>query len=113
MRFLDKITGKDMNKKMDDFEKRVSKLPSDYQICFKEVKNNLWLHSDFTGRNLMNVFEEVVSMFEEASQYSNVGLLLDTSVEEFCRELMGDDVNTYQDKCKRKLNKNIRKKLGE
>ncbi len=57
MNFLEKITGSDMTKQMKSFEARAKVLPAEYQTAWEEIISNLWIHGDFTGRNLMPVLD--------------------------------------------------------
>ncbi|MGL4335795.1 MAG: DUF1048 domain-containing protein [Turicibacter sp.] len=115
MNFFDKITGRDMTKEFKKFELRAKKLPADYQVAWKEIMENLWVHSDFTGRNLMPILDEALVLLEEtASNGQLVEDVLGVDVHEFCLALVGTDgLNTYRDKWRKQLNKNIAKKLGK
>ena len=64
MNFWGKITGSDMTKEMKNFESRAKKLPADYQAAWGKIKDNLWPHSDFTGRNLMPILNGVLGRSE-------------------------------------------------
>ncbi len=62
MNFWNKVTGNDMKAEMKDFEERVSKLSKAYQEAWGEIKNNLWIYTNFSGRNLIQIFENVVDI---------------------------------------------------
>ncbi|MGL4760146.1 MAG: DUF1048 domain-containing protein [Sarcina sp.] len=115
MNFLDKITGNDMTREFKSFECRVIKLPMEYQLAWEEIKKDIWQYSDFTGRNLMPIFDSILTMFEEtALEGLSVQAVLGKNIKEFCFELMGENKpSTFRDKWRRKLNSNIEKKLGE
>ena len=115
MNFLEKVTGSDMTKKMKTFESRAKKLPSDYQLAWEEIKSNLWTHSDFTGRNLMPIFDGVLSLLEEAaSEGQSVGEVLGEDIRGFCLALAGEEgAESFRDKWREQLNNNIKKKLGK
>lgn len=51
MNFFERVTGSDITKAMNDFDKRVKKLPTDYQMAWTEIMNHLEPYRDFTGRN--------------------------------------------------------------
>lgn len=115
MNFLDKITENDMSREFKSFESRVIKLPRDYQLAWEEVKKDIWQYSDFTGRNLMPIFDSILTMFEEiALEGLSVQAVLGNDVKEFCFELMGENKpSTFRDKWRRKLNSNVEKRLGK
>ncbi len=114
MNFWDKITGSDMTKEMKGFEARAQKLPSDYQAAWEETKAHLWLHADFTGRNLMPILDGVLGFFEEAAaDGQRAEAVLGTDIEGFCAALAGGEgAKTYRDKWREQLNRNVAKKLG-
>ncbi len=115
MTFMEKITGSDMTKEFKGFEARVKKLPADYQVAWEKVKNHIWPHSDFTGRNLMSVLEGVVDLFEEtAADGLNVREVLGDDVESFCSELIGEESSkSFRNTWRKQLNNNIARKLGK
>ena len=113
MNFLEKVTGSDMTKEMKTFELRAQKLPADYQEAWKKIKANLWPRSDFTGRNLMPIFDGVLGLFEESSaEGENVQEVLGDDIEGFCLALVGQDgAKSFRNKWRKQLNNNIAKKL--
>lgn len=115
MNFWDKITGNDMTKELKEFESRAIKLPADYQEAWKQIKENLWYHSDFTGRNLMPILESAITMLEEtAANGQKVQEVLSNDIKGFCLELVGEDrANTFRDKWRKELNNNVAKKLNK
>lgn len=114
MNFWEKITGSDMTNKYKNFEARTKNLPKDYQVAWEEVQDNLWIYSDFTGRNLIPILEGVLEMFEETSANGqSIKEVLGEDIKEFCTELIGEDSNSFEDKWRKKLNSNIAKKLGK
>ena len=115
MNFWDKITGNDMTKELKNFESRVKKLPADYQEAWEKIKANLWPHSDFTGRNLMSIFDGVLGLLEEATaEGQSIQEVLGDDIEGFCLALAGEEgAKSYRDKWRQQLNNNIAKKLGK
>lgn len=114
MNFFERITGSDMTKEFKRFEDRVKKLPLDYQEVWGEIEENIWEHSNFTGRNLIPIIENALVILEETSiNGKSVKEVLGSDIKEFCLELVGEESNSFHDKCRRKLNKNITKKLGK
>jgi Uncharacterized protein conserved in bacteria len=115
MNFWEKITGSDMTKEMKNFESRARQLPADYQAAWKKINANLWQHSDFTGRNLMPIFDGVLGLLEEAAADGQSILeVLGDDIQGFCSALAGEEgAKSYRDKWREQLNKNIAKKLGK
>ncbi|MTI94628.1 MAG: DUF1048 domain-containing protein [Firmicutes bacterium] len=115
MNFWEKITGNDMTKEFKAFESRVKKLPADYQAAWEEIDDNLWLHSDFTGRNLMPILDGVLGLLEEAAaDGQSVQEVFGDDIKGFCLAVAGEEgAKSYRDKWREQLNKNIAKKLGK
>lgn len=114
MNFFEKITGSDMTKEMKSFEARASILPPEYQAAWEEIKRNLWLHADFTGRNLMPILNSALELLEVTSaDGQSVEEVLGNDIKGFCAALVGDEgAKNYRDKWREQLNKNVLKKLG-
>lgn len=115
MKFIEKITGSDITKKMDSLEERVSKLPKDYCDIWIEIKEVLWNYSDFTGRKVVNVLESIVEMLEE-NVLNNLSAkdAFGDNINDFCRDIaQTEDLVTFQDKWRKQLNKSALKKLGK
>lgn len=115
MNLWEKITGSDMTKQFKAFEARAQKLPSDYQAAWEEIKSNIWVHSDFTGRNLMPIFDGVLGLLEvAAADGQSVQEVLGDDIKAFCSALAGEEgAKSYRDKWREQLNHNIAKKLGK
>lgn len=115
MNFWEKITGSDMTKEMKFFEARAKKLPAEYQATWEKIKENLWPHSDLTGRNLMPILDGVLGLLEErAADGQSVQEVLGDDIEGFCSELVGEEgAKSFRDKWRKQLNNNISKKLGK
>ncbi|SFF34483.1 DNA-binding ferritin-like protein (Dps family) [Paenibacillus algorifonticola] len=115
MNLWEKITGSDMTKELKAFEARAKKLPADYQAAWDEIKANLWLHSDFTGRNLMPILDGVLGLLEEtAADGQIVQEVLGDDIKGFCSALAGEEgAKSYRDKWREQLNHTIAKKLGK
>lgn len=115
MNFWDKITGRDMTKEFIAFESRVKELPADYQAAWESIKTNLWPHSDFSGRNLMPVFDGVLGLLEiAAADGQSVHEVLGDDIKGFCAALAGEEgAKSYRDKWREQLNHNIANKLGK
>lgn len=115
MNFWERITGSDMTKELKTFESRAKKLPADYQAAWKKIYTNLWAHSDFTGRNLMPIFDGVLGLLEEtATDGQSVQEVLGDDIKGFCSALAGEEgAKSFRDKWREQLNNNITKKLGK
>ena len=115
MNFWEKITGDDMTREMKSFESRSKKLPADYQGAWEEIKSNIWLHSDFTGRNLIPILDGILRFLEEsAADGQSVQDVLGDDIKGFCSALTGEEgAKFYRNKWREQLNKNIAKKIGK
>ena len=114
MTFWEKVTGNDMTKEFKSFEDRAKKLPVDYQEAWVKIKENLWQHSNFTGRNVMPIIETALVILEEtAIDGKSIQDVLGDDIKGFCLELVGEDSYSFRDKWRKQLNKNIAKKLGK
>ena len=114
MNFWETITGSDMTKEMKALESRAEKLPSDYQAAWEEIKTTIHPHSDFTGRNLMPIFNGVLGLLEEsAAEGQVVQEVLGNDIKGFSMALVGEEgAKSYRDKWRDQLNANVDKKLG-
>ncbi|MCP3027754.1 DUF1048 domain-containing protein [Halobacillus sp. A5] len=114
MNFFERITGSDMTKEMKAFEERAKLLPAEYQAAWKEIINNLWIHGDFTGRNLMPFIESSLELLEvTAADGQSIEEVLGDDIKGFCSALVGDEgAKTYRDKWRDQLNNNVARKLG-
>lgn len=115
MNFWDKVTGRDMTRKMKAFDARVKNLPADYQAAWEKIKLHLWPHSDLTGRNIMPILDGVLGLLEEtAAEGQSVHEALGDDISGFCAALAGEDgARSYRDKWRRQLNNTIAKRLGK
>lgn len=115
MNLWDKVTGNDMTKELKAFNSRAKKLPVDYQAAWEKISLNLWTHSDFTGRNLMPIFDGVIALLEEAvADGLSVQEVLGDDIKGFCSALASEEgAKSYRDKWREELNNNIAKKLGK
>ncbi|MHA6482693.1 DUF1048 domain-containing protein [Paenibacillus sp. strain BS8-2] len=115
MNFWELITGNDMKKEWKAFEARVTKLPADYQAAWGEVAANLFPHSNFSGRNLMPIFDGVLGLLEEsAAEGQHIQEVLGDDMKGFCAALAGESgAKSYRDKWRKQLNHTIAKKLGK
>ena len=115
MNIWEKITGSNMTKELKAFNSRAKRLPADYQEAWEKINLNLWPHSDFTGRNLMQIIDGVLGLLEEAAaDGQSVQEVLGDDIKGFCSALAGEEgAKSYRDKWREQLNNNIAKKLGK
>jgi len=115
MNFWELITGSEMTKEWKNYKKRVKKLPPDYQEAWGEINDYLWQNSDFTGRNILSTIEGILGFFEESvAEGLSAKEILGDDIKGFCAALIGEDnTNSFRDKWRKQLNKNINKKLGK
>lgn len=115
MNFWDKITGSDMTKEFRSFESRAKQLPVDYQAAWEKIKEYLWPHSDFTGRNLMPVLGGVLSLLEEtAADGRGVHEVLGDDIKGFCAAVASEEgAKSWRDNWREQLNRNVARRLGK
>ena len=115
MNFWETITGNDITKELKNFELRIKKLPTDYQLAWEKIKANVWSNSDFTGRNLIPILEGVLRLLEEtAADGQSVKEVLGDDIKGFCSALVSEEgAKSFRDKWRQQLNNNIAKKLGK
>lgn len=88
MNFFERITGNDITKAAKNFEARVQKLPESYQAACKEIVNYLLPYGDFSGRNLLPVFNGLMELLKiAAADGQNIEEVLGSDVQSFCKEI--------------------------
>ncbi|MBR7836379.1 DUF1048 domain-containing protein [Actinospica durhamensis] len=114
MNFWQTITGSDLSRDWKAFEARAEALPEDYRAAWSQIKAELMGHGDFTGRNLTPIVDAVLGLLEESAQEGqDIHEVLDGDIKGFCAALVGgEDAQTYRDRWRRQLNRNVAKKLG-
>jgi len=115
MNLVEKITGTDMTKALRGYEARAAKLPTDYREAWEQIKTTLWSYSDFTGRNLMPILDNVLGLLEEsAADGQSAREALGDDIPGFCAGLAGEEgAASYRDKWRRQLNRNVARRLGK
>ena len=115
MKFIDKITGNDMKRQLQDMQLRINKLPKEYQEAWEKIQSYIFPYSDLTGRNLMPIFENIVEFLEESAiDCLPVDNIFGGDYEVFSQELLGgENSKFYRDKWRKKLNDTINKKLSK
>lgn len=104
-----------MSKEWKAFESRAKKLPTAYQAAWGKITTNLWIYSDFSGRNLMPILDGVLGLLEEAAMDGqSIQEVLGDDIKGFCSALAGEEgVKSYRDKWRDQLNITVAKKLGK
>lgn len=91
-------------------EKRAKLLPHDYRVAYEEIKQYIWKSS---GVSTIDVFKVLLDLFEEgAANDKKVLDITGSDVAAFCDELVRGEQSYFED-CRKKLNKNIAKKLDK
>ncbi|MFG1869580.1 DUF1048 domain-containing protein [Micromonospora arborensis] len=113
MSFWETITGSDLTREWKAFEARAQTLPADYQAAWEQMKGNLYLYGDFSGRNLMPILDSALGLLEEASADGlSVHEVLGDDIPGFCQALAGGkEARTYRDRWREQLNRNVARKL--
>ncbi|MEU1723278.1 DUF1048 domain-containing protein [Actinomadura sp. ATCC 39365] len=114
MNFWETITGSDLTREYKAFEARAAALPADHRAAWDEIKGHLFHYSDFTGRNLMPIFDGVLGLLEEtAADGQNVHEVLGDDIPGFCAALAGETGGrSFRDRWREQLNRNVARKLG-
>lgn len=115
MNFWDKVTGSDLTREMKGFELRASRLPADAQAAWEKIRQNLMACSDFSGRSIMPILDDVLGLLEESVMDGRpVQAVLGDDLEGFCSALASEaGVRSYRDKWRQKLNRDVARKLGK
>ncbi|MFB7719837.1 MULTISPECIES: DUF1048 domain-containing protein [unclassified Nocardia] len=114
MNFWEKVTGSDLTREYGAFDARAEVLPAEYRAAWDEIKANLAVYSDFSGRNLMPILDGALGLLEEsAAEGQSVQDALGNDIQGFCAAIAGEEgAKTYRDKWRKQLNKNVATKLG-
>jgi len=114
MSFWETITGSDLTRQWKAFEARAEALPAGYRAAWEQIKGNLPLYGDFTGRNLTPIVDAALGLLEEASADGlSVDEVFGDDIPGFCAALAGGrGAKTYRDRWREQLNRNVARKLG-
>lgn len=115
MNFYDKVTGHDLTKLQRAYDQRIAQLPQDYQSVWRQLNQEIWQFTDFSGRNLYPILADVVGLFEEsAAEGLAVSAVIGSSLNNFITELAHvEGAKDYRDKLRAQLNQTIAKKLAK
>jgi len=114
MSFWDTITGNDLTREWKAFEVRAATLPADHRAAWEEIKAHLFFYGDFTGRNLMPIFDSALGLLEEtAADGQGIREALGDDIGGFCAALAGGEgARTFRDRWREQLNRNVARKLA-
>lgn len=114
MSFWETITGSDLTTQWTAFEARAAALPADHQAAWEQIKGNLFPHAGFTGRNLIPIVDAALGLLEQASaDGQSAHDVLGDDIPGFCMALAGGEgAQTYRDRWREQLNRNVARKLG-
>ncbi|KAA2252856.1 DUF1048 domain-containing protein [Solihabitans fulvus] len=115
MNLWDLVTGSDLTRELKAFDARAEALPADYRGAWDQIKAHLFLHGDFTGRNLMPILDGALGLLEEtAAEGQGVHDVLGDDIQGFCTALAGgQEARTYRDRWREQLNRNVARKLDQ
>lgn len=111
MSFFEKIVGSfDEKKEWRAIEARAKALPNDYANAFKAIQKYMWSTDGATDwQDSKRIYNSLLDLFEEgAAEQRKVTDLTGDDVATFCDGLI-EDVETWKDKSRQKLNDTIRK----
>ncbi|MEV0650998.1 DUF1048 domain-containing protein [Phytomonospora sp. NPDC050363] len=113
MNFWETITGSDLTRDWQAFEVRAADLPPEHRKAWEEIKAHLFAYGDFSGRNLMPIFDHALGLLEEtAADGLSVHEALGDDVGGFCAALAGGQgAKTFRDRWREQLNRNVARKL--
>jgi DNA-binding ferritin-like protein (Dps family) len=114
MNFWEAMTGSDLTREWKAFEARAEVLPTDHRLAWGEIKGHILSYSDFTGRNLMPIFDSALGLLEEtAADGQSVREVLGDDIEGFCAALAGGEgARNHRDRWREQLNRNVATKLA-
>ncbi|HUC27093.1 MAG TPA: DUF1048 domain-containing protein [Streptosporangiaceae bacterium] len=114
MNLWEAMTGSDLTRDWQAFEARAEVLPADYRAAWGQIKAHLLCYGDFTGRNLMPIFDGALGLLEEtAADGLSIHQVLGDDIKGFCAALAGGEgARSYRDRWRAQLNRNVARKLG-
>lgn len=114
MNVWERITGNDLTRAFKAFEARAQTLPPDYEGAWQKIKTQLWSYGDFSGRNLLPIFDSVLGLLEESALDGlAIEEVLGEDLHGFCAALVGHEgAKSVRDRWREQLNQSIAKKLG-
>ncbi|MFY7066223.1 DUF1048 domain-containing protein [Nocardiopsis changdeensis] len=114
MNLWETVTGSDLTREWKAFEARAAALPAGHREAWEQIKAHLYPYSDFSGRNLMPIFDGALGLLEEtAADGQDVRDVLGDDVAGFCAALAGGEgARSHRDRWREQLNRNVARKLA-
>ncbi|MCP2275363.1 DNA-binding ferritin-like protein (Dps family) [Nocardia amikacinitolerans] len=114
MNLWNTLTGKDITREYEALEARAAALPGEHHTAWQQIKAELSIYSDFTGRNLIPILDSVLELLEQtAADGQDVHEALGDDIPGFCAAITGaEGARNFRDKWRAQLNKNVAKKLN-
>ncbi|OPC83675.1 hypothetical protein B4N89_24475 [Embleya scabrispora] len=114
MNFRETVTGSDLTREWKAFEARAKALPDGHRAAWEQIKANLFLYGDFTGRNLLPILDGALGLLEESvADGQGVHEVLGDDIPGFCAALVGGKgARTHRDRWREQLNGNVARKLS-
>ncbi|MDR2197133.1 MAG: DUF1048 domain-containing protein [Coriobacteriales bacterium] len=92
---------------------RAEALPEDYRYVFKQIQKHMWMFASGSGYDMLEIHYGLLDLFESGAASGKPVLeVTGNDVAAFCDELMRN-ATTYTEDWRKKLNRDIAKKLGE
>jgi DNA-binding ferritin-like protein (Dps family) len=116
MNLIDKVTGNDMTRAVKAMDARAAQLPPEFVSAWADIKNDMWPYSDLTGRNLISLLDNALSLLEEsAADGQSIDEVFGGDIKGFCAALVGANGShaaaTFRDRWRHQLNDTIARKL--
>jgi len=100
-------------KKHKEHMARVAALPEEYQFVFQKMQWYMWSFAEGTGHDMMKIQDDLIELFEaNAADGKHVLDVTGKDVVAFYDELLRD-AKMWSDSYRKKLNRDIAKKLRE
>ncbi|MEU0490239.1 DUF1048 domain-containing protein [Nocardiopsis sp. NPDC006139] len=114
MNLWETVTGSDLTREWKAFEVRAAALPTGHREAWEQIKAHLYPYSDFSGRNLMPIFDGALGLLEEtAADGQDVRDVLGDDIAGFCAALAGGEgARSHRDRWREQLNRNVARKLA-
>lgn len=109
--FLKKVIGD--KKEYRQMMARVKEMPEDYQFVFEKIQKYMWNFGSGSGYDILKIHYDLIELFEAGIAHNKHVLdITGEDVAAFCDDLL-KEAQTYTEKLRQSLNKDIMKKLGK
>ena len=114
MNLWETLTGSDLTRDWQAFERRAADLPEDHTSAWEQIKIHLMPYGGFTGRNLTPVVDGALGLLETtAADGQSAAEALGEDIAGFCAALVGDDgAKDHRDRWREQLNRDVARKLS-